>query len=37
MTGTTRLPTTPIGSRTKTFVSIQLSFQSPLSMGQSLT
>ena len=36
-TGTTRLPTTPIGSRMKTFVSIQLSFQSPLSTRQSLT
>ena len=30
------VPTNPIGSRTKTFVSTQVSFQNPFSIGQSL-
>ena len=32
ITGITRLPTSPSGSRTKTFVSTQVSFQNPRSM-----
>ncbi len=35
-TGKPIVPTNPIGSRTKTFVSTQVSFQNPFSIGQSL-